>query len=122
MDIFSTTSKQAETATTPKVATTPQVNEIKQINDASQQNQQSQSQSQSETNTILKQTVNELNAQMDLLETNIAFGFNEELSRMYVSVIEKSSGDTIRQIPTEEAMALSVKMKEIVGMIFDKKG
>ncbi|KFL35359.1 MULTISPECIES: flagellar protein FlaG [unclassified Sulfurospirillum] len=121
MDIFSTTSKQAETATTPKVATTPQVNEIKQSSDANLKNQQNQ-RNQDETTAILEQTVNELNDQMDLLETNIAFGFNKELSRMYVSVIEKSSGDTIRQIPTEEAMALSVKMKEIVGMIFDKKG
>jgi flagellar protein FlaG len=28
----------------------------------------------------------------------------------------------IRKIPTEEAMALSEKMREIIGTIFDKKG
>ncbi|NCD12804.1 MAG: flagellar biosynthesis protein FlaG, partial [Epsilonproteobacteria bacterium] len=31
-------------------------------------------------------------------------------------------GKTIRKIPTEEAMDLSAKMREIVGIIFDKKG
>ncbi len=36
--------------------------------------------------------------------------------------MERSTGKLIRKIPSDEAMRLSEKMKEIVGMIFDKKG
>lgn len=77
---------------------------------------------QNETAKSLEQTVKELNEQMDLLDTNVSFGYNDEISLMYVNVMEKSTGRSIRKIPTEEAMDLSAKMKEIVGMIFDKKG
>lgn len=124
MDVFSATSKQVETATTPTVASetpTRQVEEIKVAEKVTEESQ-SKNQSQSETAQVLSQTVKELNEQMYLLDTNISFGFNDEINKMYVTVIENSTGEMIRKIPTEEAMALSAKMKEIVGMIFDKKG
>lgn len=118
MDIFSTTSKQVETATTPKVANSTQVRNIEQSSDSNKVNQQSQSGSKE----TLKKTVDDLNDQMDILNTNISFGFNDKIDMMYIDVKEKSSGKIIRKIPTEEAMSLSEKMKEIVGIIFDKKG
>jgi flagellar protein FlaG len=119
MDIFSAASKQVETATTPKVATTTQqTRPVEQSNDTPKTNQDDQS----NTANTLKQTVKDLNDQMDLLDTNISFGFNDEINMMYVNVTDKTTGQTIRKIPTEEAMDLSAKMKEIVGMIFDKKG
>lgn len=118
MDIFSTTSKQVETATTPTVSTVAQTRPVEESNKIETQNQGTSD----ETAKTLSQTVKELNAQMELLDTNISFGFNDEINLMYVNVMEKSSGETIRKIPTEEAMQLSAKMKEIVGMIFDKKG
>lgn len=118
MDVFSATSKQVETATTPKVASTAQTRQVNESNESAKLNQENQN----ETVKSLTQTVKELNEQMDLLDTNVTFGFNDKISLMYVNVMEKSTGRSIRKIPTEEAMDLSAKMKEIVGMIFDKKG
>jgi len=120
MDIFSATSKQVETATAPKVASTTEIRQVESSSSTIKNNDQEQDQS--SVAQTLKSTVSELNDQMDLLDTNIKFGFNDEISLMYVNVMEKSTGETIRKIPTEEAMQLSAKMKEIVGMIFDKKG
>ncbi len=119
MDVFSATSKQVETATTPKVATTAQTRQVEESNQTTKTVSQN---NQEETSKSLEQTVQELNEQMDLLETNVSFGYNDKISLMYVNVMEKSTGRSIRKIPTEEAMDLSAKMKEIVGMIFDKKG
>ncbi|NCD13106.1 MAG: flagellar biosynthesis protein FlaG [Epsilonproteobacteria bacterium] len=118
MDVFSATSKQVGTAITPKMADTAPIREIEQTSEVSKTNQEQSKQS----GDVLTQTISELNQQMDKLETNIAFGFNDEISMMYVNVMEKSTGKTIRKIPTEEAMDLSAKMREIVGIIFDKKG
>jgi len=118
MDVFSATSKQVGTTIAPKVSDVASTSEIRQTNEVSKTNQEQLKQS----GDVLTQTISELNQQMDKLETNIAFGFNDEISMMYVNVMEKSTGKTIRKIPTEEAMDLSAKMREIVGMIFDKKG
>ncbi|AFL68411.1 flagellar protein FlaG [Sulfurospirillum barnesii] len=118
MDVFSATSKQVGTTVAPKVSETASVREVDKVDEVSKTAPEEEKESK---NTLTK-TVSDLNQQMDRLETNIAFGFNDELSMLYVSVMEKSTGKTIRKIPTEEAMALSAKMKEIVGIIFDKKG
>ncbi|QIR79726.1 flagellar protein FlaG [Sulfurospirillum diekertiae] len=120
MDIFSATSKQVETATAPKVSNPIPTRQVEQTADTTKVNQQ-QSQN-TDTKKTLTDTVKELNKQMDLLDTNLTFGFNDKIDVMYVNVMEKSTGKVIRKFPTDEAMKLSEKMKEIVGIIFDKKG
>ena len=122
MDIFSATSKHVEATTTPKSANvmpTKQVEHYSETTDANPDNQQDQTK---DVKASLENTVKELNEQMDMLDTNLKFGFNDKIDNMYVNVMEKSTGKLIRKFPTEEAMNLSAKMKEIVGMIFDKKG
>jgi len=120
MDIFSATSKQVETATTPKVANSADATTrpVEQTADTSKVNEPSKE----DKVKSLTKTVKDLNNQMDMLNTNITFGFNDKIDIMYVNVMEKSTGKVIRKFPTEEAMNLSEKMKEIVGIIFDKKG
>ncbi len=122
MDIFSATSKHVEATTTPKSANvmpTKQVEHYSETTDANPDNQQDQTK---DVKASLEKTVKELNEQMDMLDTNLKFGFNDKIDIMYVNVMEKSTGKLIRKFPTEEAMNLSAKMKEIVGMIFDNKG
>lgn len=115
MDIFSVTSKQVEVASTPKTESANPIRQVEQSNETTKMNKEDQKEK-------LTQTVKDLNDQMDLLDTNIKFGFNDKIDVLFVNVMEKSSGKSVRKIPTEEAMALSEKMKEVVGMIFDKKG
>lgn len=70
----------------------------------------------------LDSAIENLNSQMEMLDTNIEFGYNDKLNSLYVNVMEKSTGKLIRQFPTEQTMKLAEHFKEIVGMIFDKKG
>ncbi len=119
MDIFSATNKQVTQPTVDtsmstkrsveKVATNTKIDEklMTNKNDIKQK---------------LDNTVKHLNEHMKSLDTNVSFGFNDKIDTMFVNVMERSTGKIIRKIPTEEAMKLSEKMKEIVGMIFDKKG
>ena len=69
----------------------------------------------------LDNAIKHLNLQMDSLQTNIQFGFNDKIESMFVDVTEKTSGKLIRKIPSEEAIKLAEKMKEIIGMIFDER-
>lgn len=67
----------------------------------------------------LSELTKELNQQIDTLNTNVKFEFNEQIGELYISVVEKDTGNVIRQIPSEEAMKLREHLKNLVGMIFD---
>ncbi|MDD3324277.1 MAG: flagellar protein FlaG [Sulfurospirillaceae bacterium] len=122
MDIFSVTGKQAEaSANVAKVSSQTQVRQVEQTHQIEKSQREGQ-QDKQEMIDSLNKTVDDLNNQMGALETNVRFGFNDKISTMFVNVMERSTGKMIRKIPTEEAMKLSERMKEIVGMIFDKKG
>ncbi len=64
----------------------------------------------------------ELNREMNPLNMNVKFGFSDDIDSMYVTVKEKDTDQIIRKIPSDEAIELMKKMREIVGIIFDKKG
>ncbi|MDE5591846.1 MAG: flagellar protein FlaG [Helicobacter sp.] len=69
----------------------------------------------------LNELAQQLNKELSPLNTNISFGFNEDIKGMYVSVTEKNTNRLIRKIPSDEAMELMAKMREIVGIIFNKE-
>ncbi len=119
MDVFSATNKQVTQPTIDtSMHTRRSVEKVEQNADVNKK----QSLNPKDMKLKLDNTIKHLNEHMKSLDTNIKFGFNDKIDIMFVNVIEKSTGKVIRKIPTEEAMKLSEKMKEIVGMIFDKKG
>ncbi len=69
----------------------------------------------------LMKLTEDLNKEMNPLNINVKFGYNDKVEEMYVSVYEKSSDKLLRKIPSDEAMSLMAKMREIIGIIFDKK-
>ncbi len=122
MDIFSSTSKQVESAiSTPKAQAPMQTREVENSHQVAKNTKESNQEKQ-DISEKLTETVGKLNQQMDSLGTNVQFGFNDKIKTMFVDVVERSTGKPIRKIPTEEAMLLSEKMQEIIGTIFDKKG
>ena len=70
----------------------------------------------------LEEVTKQLNEEMSALNTTIRFGFNDKIDEMYVSVIDTKNDKVIRKIPSDEAMKLMAKMRELVGMLFDEKG
>ena len=68
--------------------------------------------------------INNIYSSIDVLftlNTSIAFNFSEDIEGLYITVSERDTNRLIRKIPSDEAMQLAAKMKEIVGMIFDKQ-
>lgn len=63
----------------------------------------------------------DLNKEMNPLNINVKFGFEDKIGEMFVSVYEKDSNKLLRKIPSDEAISLMAKMREIIGIIFDKK-
>lgn len=122
MDIFSSASKQVESAVSiPKTHAPMQTREVETSHQMAKSSKEG-AQEKQDISEKLTETVGKLNKQMDSLGTNVQFGFNDKINIMFVDVVERSTGKAIRKIPTEEAMLLSEKMQEIIGTIFDKKG
>lgn len=65
------------------------------------------------------QVSNELLAQMG---SDLQFGFDEELGRAIVKVIDKRSGEVIRQLPSEEALEVAKALKSLTaGLLLNEK-
>lgn len=69
----------------------------------------------------IQQATAELNKQMNILSTNIAFAFSDETERMYIQVLAKDTGELIREFPIEQVRALTGYLKNAVGLLFDKE-
>ena len=74
-----------------------------------------------ETKEEVKALVNKLNNDLEPLNTGLSFGYSEDVEQLVITVQDKNSGRIIRKFPTEEALKLAAKMKDVVGMIFDQK-
>ena len=70
----------------------------------------------------LTKLAGQLNDEIAPLTNDIRFGFSEEIGQLMVNVVDANTGEVIRQFPTEEAIEIMTKMKELIGMLFDKKG
>ncbi|MCK5507245.1 MAG: flagellar protein FlaG [Desulfobacterales bacterium] len=68
-------------------------------------------------------------ALLDDLENNIntihnvglEFSMHEESGRTMIKVVEKDTGDLIRQIPPEEVLDLISRVNDVLGIFFDKR-
>jgi len=70
----------------------------------------------------LEKLTDELNKALNPLNTTLKFKFNDKISELTVQVVDTHSDKVIREYPPKEALELMEKMREVVGMLFDKKG
>ncbi len=65
----------------------------------------------------LNQIADALTQTMSMMKKGLEFNVDEQGGRSVVSVVDVDSGELIRQIPTEEALALAEKMSEVAGLL-----
>ncbi|BDQ27527.1 FlaG family protein [Helicobacter heilmannii] len=70
----------------------------------------------------LQALTKELNEKMKRMESNLTFSYNEVLRSLVVTIKDSNGDRIIREIPSKEAIKLTEKMRDILGIIFDKKG
>lgn len=66
--------------------------------------------------------VKELNEEMESINTDLMFDYDDSISSLVLTIKQKESGKVIRQIPTDEVMELMKKMRDIVSVILDTQG
>ncbi len=71
----------------------------------------------------VKQMVAEMQYQLDSMNISLQYSFyGAHDEKIAIKVVNKETGDIIREIPPKEMQALQVKMSELCGMIFNEKG
>ena len=64
-------------------------------------------------NEQLNSAVNELSGYVQNITRELNFSVDQELGRTVVTVIDESTGDVIRQIPSEEMLDLAKHLQEV---------
>ena len=68
-----------------------------------------------------REVTDKLNYQMQQLDTNVRFAYNEKLNLMVVQVKDAKTGEEITQLPRKEAIKISEYFRESIGILFDKE-
>lgn len=77
-----------------------------------------------EMNESQKETINELNKAIEAIQgpqKSFEISVHEETQAIMIKVMNKETGDIIREVPPEKILDLAAHMMEITGMIIDKK-
>jgi len=103
-----------------------QHNSVKKSNDINVQNKELKDQDEKvhkeELKKKLQQIVEDLNKSLNPLNDSLKFKFDDKVDILTVKVVDTKSDKVIREFPPKEALRLMEKMREVVGMLFDKKG
>ncbi|MCP3941177.1 MAG: flagellar protein FlaG [Desulfobacteraceae bacterium] len=64
----------------------------------------------------------QMNEIMDDLQTRLGFSVREDLhNQVIVEITDRETNELIKQIPSEELLAIKEKMEEFSGLLFDQK-
>ncbi|TLD80219.1 flagellar biosynthesis protein FlaG [Helicobacter sp. MIT 05-5293] len=70
----------------------------------------------------LRELSKKLNDEMKRIDTDIKFSYEENIPGLMVTVKEANTDKVIREIPSKEAIELMTRMREVIGVIFNKQG
>lgn len=69
----------------------------------------------------LKAAVDSVREYVRPINNSVEFSINEDVHRVVVTVVDNSSKEVIRQIPSEEMIAIAKALDSIKGLLFRQK-
>lgn len=69
----------------------------------------------------VKQAVSRLNSYVQSLRRDLHFRVDESSNRVVVTVMDSESGEVIRQIPSEDMMAMAQSLGMVQGLLVNEK-
>ncbi len=73
------------------------------------------------TKAELESYLNKLFGSNLLFNKKLKFSINQELNQVIVKVIDGSTDEVIKEIPSAELQRLQAKINEAIGLLFDEK-
>lgn len=69
----------------------------------------------------VREATQRINEQLRALQQDIHFSVDEETGHTIVRVLDGATGQTIRQIPSEEALAISQSLERLQGVLLKQQ-
>lgn len=61
----------------------------------------------------------EINQALKVLSTSLHFEFDQESGRTIVKVVDRDSGELLRQLPSEATLQIARSLDKLVGQLVD---
>lgn len=65
--------------------------------------------------------VGDMNTFLASADSQLKFKYHEELNEYYVTIIDMTTDEVIREIPSKKLMDIHAAMREFVGLLVDRK-
>ena len=82
-------------------------------------NEEEGSEGQAPNHETIKKAVNEINKKAQ--GTEAVFGIHEKTNRVTIKIVDKSTKETIKELPAEKTLDLIAKAWEMAGILVDEK-
>jgi flagellar protein FlaG len=69
----------------------------------------------------LKNVIRDLERVSATFNTRLSFSVNEKLDEVVVKVIDTNTDKVVREIPPEELQRVHERIREVIGLLFDKQ-
>lgn len=69
----------------------------------------------------LAKIAEDIQGKLDKMGSSLGFSINKKYESLVAEISNRKSGEVIRQIPSEDVLALREKLTEVIGLFFDKK-
>jgi len=75
------------------------------------------------TEKSVQNAVNQANQMLASVGSNetISFAYEEKLNQLYVKIVDQQSGAVVREIPSKDFIRHQIALREMIGLILDKK-
>ena len=73
-----------------------------------------------ETDSAIKEMVQELNQKFDRTSLRLRFGTDEESGLDYFQLYDRKNGDVVKQFPPEGMLEMVAHLKDMTGIIFNE--
>ncbi|MBO0588422.1 flagellar protein FlaG [Sporosarcina sp. E16_8] len=68
-----------------------------------------------------KQVTDSMNTFLESANTQLRFKFHEKLNEYYVTIVDSTTDEVIREIPSKKLLDIHAAMREFVGLLVDRK-
>lgn len=69
----------------------------------------------------IENTIETVNKFLEPIQTSIQFKLHEKTSEYFVQVVNRSDGEVIREIPSEQMLDLRYAFEKYIGILVDEK-
>lgn len=69
----------------------------------------------------VQKAVQQANIEFAGMNQKIGFGYEKRLGQIYVQVLDKTTGEVVKEVPPKEFIEHQAAMKELMGLLVDRK-